>query len=346
MMSGRTGSLVALTLMIAAAPARPQWLNYPTPGIPRTPNGKPNLTAPSPKAADGNPDLSGIWALTTSASGVRRLKPSEIKPWALELAKERQESLGKDSPAGHCLPDGPGHTGGLDRIVQTPALILILHEDLTYRQIFLDGRELPKDPNPAWMGYSVGRWEGDTLVVESGGYNDRTWFEFGYPHTESLRITERFRRADFGHIGVDVMYSDPGAYEKPWTAKKKMQYRPDTELLEYVCAENEKDHVHLVGKLSDEAKDAVTVPPEILSEYLGTYERQISKGPQEIKVTVEDGQLTLSFAGDAPWRATAHSETTFTAFGTRYEFFKNDKGEATHFVMTDGSGEWRADRKK
>jgi hypothetical protein len=333
-------------LAIATLPTPAQWLNYPTPGIPRTRDGKPNLTAPAPKVADGKPDLSGIWALTTGASGVRQLKPSEIKPWALELAKERQESLGKDSPAGHCLPDGPGHAGGLDRIVQTPPLILILHEDLTYRQIFLDGRELSKDPNPAWMGYSVGRWEGDTLVVESAGYNDRTWFEFGYPHTESLRITERIRRADFGHITVDVTYSDPGAYEKPWTAKREMQYRPDTELLEYVCAENEKDRVHLVGKLSDDGKNAVTVPLQILREYVGTYERQIPKGPQEIKVTVEEGQLTLSFAGDAPWRATAHSETTFTAFGTRYEFFKNDKGEVTHFLMIDGSGPWIADRKK
>jgi hypothetical protein len=345
-MNGRTGSFLVAILAMATLPTAAQWLNYPTPGIPRTPDGKPNLAAPAPKAADGKPDLSGIWAQNTSASGVRQLKPSEVKPWALKLATERQESLQKDSPSNQCLPAGPGPNGGLDKIVRTPALILILHEDLTYRQIFLDGRELPKDPNPAWMGYSVGRWEGDTLVVESGGYNDRTWLEFGYPHTESLRITERFRRADFGHITVDVTYTDPGAYEKPWTAKREMQYRPDTELLEYVCAENEKDRVHLVGKLSDDLKDAVTVPPEILSKYVGTYERQIPKGPQEIKVTLEDGQLTLSFGGDSPWRATAHSETTFTAFGTRYEFFKSDRGEVTHFMMTDGSGEWRADRKK
>jgi hypothetical protein len=93
-------------------------------------------------------------------------------------------------------------------------------------------------------------------------------------------------------------------------------------------------------------KDAVTVPPEIHSKYVGTYERQIPKGPREIKVTLEDGRLTLSFEGDSPWRATAHSETTFTAFGTRYEFFKGDRGEVTHFMMTDDSGEWRADRKK
>jgi hypothetical protein len=196
------------------------------------------------------------------------------------------------------------------------------------------------------MGYSVGRWEGDTLVVDSNGYNDLTWLEFGYPHTESTRITERFRRGDFGHLMVDMAYSDPGAYEKPWTAKREFQYRPDTELLEYVCAENEKDSVHLVGRLSDDLKNAVKVSPDILSKYVGTYERQIPRGPQEIKVALEDGGLTLCFAGGPPHRATALSETIFTAFGTQYEFGKNNKGEVTHLVMTDGSGEWRADRKK
>jgi hypothetical protein len=125
-----------------------------------------------------------------------------------------------------------------------------------------------------------------------------------------------------------------------------MQYRADTELLEYVCAENEKDRIHLVGKNSDDLKNAVTVAPEVLSEYVGTYERQIPRGPQGIKIALKDGGLTLSFAGGPTWRATAHSETVFTAFGTRYEFFKNDKGEVTHFLMIDGSGEWRADRKK
>jgi hypothetical protein len=225
-------------------------------------------------------------------------------------------------------------------------LILILHEDLTYRQIFLDGRELPKDPNPDWMGYAVGRWEGDTLVAESTGYNDRTWLELGYPHTESLRITERFHRNDFGHIEVEVASSDPRAYEKPWTAEKEFQYRPDTELLEYVCAENEKDRIHLVGKNSDDLKNTVKLAPEVLSKYVGTYERQIPRGPQEIKVALEDGGLTLSAAGSPPWPMMAHSETVFTSLGNRYEFFKNEKGEVTHFLMVDGSGEWRADRKK
>jgi hypothetical protein len=236
--------------------------------------------------------------------------------------------------------------GGLDKIVQTPALILILHEDLTYRQVFLDGRELPKDPNPAWMGYSVGRWEGDTLVVESAGYNDRTWFEFGYPHTESLRITERFRRGDFGHLIVDVAYSDPGAYGKPWAAKREFQYRADTELLEYVCAENERDKAHLVGRNSDELKNAVKVAPEILSKYVGTYERHIPRGPQELKIAVEDGALTLSVAEGPARPLAALSQTVFYSLGARFEFNVNNKGDVTHLLMVDGSGDWPADRKK
>ena len=343
-MHRRTVSLLAV-ILITATSAAAQWINYPTPGIPRTADGKPNLSAPTPKTADGKPDLSGLWALTTNTGGAMQLKPSEVKPWALKVAKEREETLFRDSPKAHCLPTGPVPADGLAKIVQTPALIIMLDEDLTYRQIFLDGRELPKDPNPDWMGYSVGRWEGDTLVVESTGYNDRTWLEL-YPHTESLRIIERFHRGDFGHLTVDVAYSDSGAFDKPWTATRVMQYRADTELLEYVCAENEKDLVHLVGRLSDETKNAVKVPPEILRKYVGTYERQIPRGPQEIEIALKDGGLTLSIAGGPPRPLTALSEILFTDLGGRLEFDKNDKGEATHFTLVDGSGYWPVVRKK
>jgi hypothetical protein len=221
-MSRRTGSLVAAILAIASVPTTAQWLSYPTPGIPRTPDGNPDLSAPAPKTADGKPDLSALWMPSKPTGGIAQLKASEIKPWALKLAKDRKETLGRDFPPVHCLPNGG--ISGLSKIVQTPGLIVMLNEDLTYRQIFLDGRDLPKDPNPAWMGYSVGRWEGDTLVVDSTGYNDRTWVDSGYPHSERMRITERFRRGDFGHLTVDATYSDPEAYEKPWTARMEIQY--------------------------------------------------------------------------------------------------------------------------
>jgi hypothetical protein len=334
---------IALSLMSSVLQA--QWLHEPTRGIPRTLDGKPNLTAPAPKTADGKPDLSGIWFVTATQGGISLLKPSEIKPWALKLAKEREETLFKDSPSIHCLPNGPGQV--LAKIVQTPALILMLREDLTYRQIFLDGRELPKDPNPAWMGYSVGHWDGDTLVVESAGYNDRTWLERGYPHTESLRITERFHRADVGHLTVNATYSDPEAYDKPWNTQAELQYTADSELLEYVCAENEKDSVHLVGTYSDDTKNAVKLAPEILSKYVGTYERPLPGRPaQVVKVAFEGGELTLSFGTAPPRPLTALSETTFTGSGTHFEFGKNDKGEITYLIIRAAEGDLRADRQK
>jgi len=347
-MNRRTGSLVAAILAIATVPTAAQWLNLPTPGIPRTSDGKPNLSAPAPKTADGKPDLSGLWTRTTTAGGITQLKPSDIKPWALKVSKEREETLGRDHPEVHCLPTGPRPPVGPAKIVQTPALIVILYEDLTYRQIFLEGRELPKEPNPAWMGYSVGRWEGDTLVVESIGYNDGTWLQQGYPHTENLRITERFHRGDFGHLTVDTSYSDPGAYEKPWTAKNEFQYMPDTELLEYVCAENEKDSIHLVGKKSDDTKKAVKVPPEILSKYEGTYELQNPQGgpATEFKIELEDGELTVSIRGGVRRPMTALSNTTFAANGTHVKFDENDKGEITKLTIQVAEGDLPAVRKK
>ena len=345
-MHRRTVSLLAV-ILITATSATAQWINYPTPGIPRTANGNPNLSAPAPKTAEGKPDLSGIWNLTTTAGGISQLKPSEIKPWALKVSKEREEALGRGNPGVNCLPTGPRPPAGPAKIVQTPTLIIILYEDLTYRQIFLDGRDLPKEPNPAWMGYSVGHWEGDTLVVESIGYNDRTWLERGYPHTESLRSTERFHRGDFGHLKVDATYSDPEAYNRPWTGKTEWRYFADTDLLEYVCAENEKDSVHLVGTLSDDTKNAVKVAPEILSKYVGTYLRPLSGGrpPQEYMIALEDGGLTLTRLGVTK-AMTALSETTFSELGAQYEFGKNDKGDATDLIIHLAEGDVHCRRKK
>ena len=223
----------------------------------------------------------------------------------------------------------------------------MLHESLTYRQVFLDGRELPKDPNPDWMGYSVGRRDGDTLVVESTGYTDRKWLQSGYPHTENMRITERYHRGDFGHLTVDATFSDPGAYEKPWTVKTEMRYLPDTDLLEYVCAENEKDRVHMVGTNSDDIKNAVQLPPEVLSKYVGTYERQLSNGAtQVIRIALEDGGLTLSGLGASRVPMTALSETAFTTrYGDHSEFLKNEKGYVTQLVRHGAEGDRHYERK-
>ncbi len=268
-----------LLALLIAAPAFAQWINYPTPGLPRLPNGQPNLAAPAPRTTDGKPDLSGVWNRLSPKYRVNiaaDLRPEEVEPWAKELVRERTENIGKDSMVAHCLPLGPQYAtdadstgGGMMKIAQTPGLILILNPDLTYRQIYLDGRKLETSPNPSWMGYSVGHWDGDTLVVESFGFNDRTWLDTsGHPHTEALRMTERYRRRDFGHMDLEVTLQDPAVYSRPWTVAVKAELAADTELLEYVCNENTRDLEHWVGKASDETKSEVKVAPEILAKYV------------------------------------------------------------------------------
>ncbi len=248
------------SLLFAAAalsiPVPAQWFNWPTPGIPRTPEGKPDMTAPAPKTADGRPDFSGLWSPNTRQlqNIAADLKPGEVpyQPWAEKVFKDRQGGAhGKDDPAARCIPGMP-KLNVLPypyKIIQQPRLMVMLFEGFTtFRQIFLDGRELPKDPQPAWYGYSVGKWDGDTLVVDTIGINDTTWMDnAGRPHSDALHLTERFRRPDFGHLEIRMTIDDPKAYTKPWTVVESARYLPDTELLEYVCNENNKDYEHLVG---------------------------------------------------------------------------------------------------
>jgi hypothetical protein len=244
-------------LALLGMPVAAQWLNHPTSGIPRTKDGKVNLSAPAPRTPEGTPDFSGIWSApgfstryleNLAADGVE----VPMQPWAAALYKERQENFGKDRPSGHCLPhsvtDFDAHHMP-KKVLQSSGLIVMLFESYhSFRQIFTDGRSLPHDLDPAWFGYSVGRWEGDTLVVDTAGINEKTWLDDGgHPHSDALHVIERFRRPDFGHMQVRVTIDDPKAYTRPWTVTIPWQYLPDTELLDWVC-ENEKDVQHLVGK--------------------------------------------------------------------------------------------------
>jgi len=204
-MGTRVFMMLSAVLTLSALNA--QWLNYPTPGIPRLANGKPDLAAPSPKTADGKPDLSGLWNRLSPkyhTNIAADLKPEEVQPWARELVKQRTEDFGKDGMAALCLPLGPQYAtdavdstaGGMMKIIETPALIVILNSDLTYRQIYLDGRPLESSPNPSWMGYSVGHWDRDTLVVESNGFTDRSWLdERNWPPTPNCLSSCATRRA-------------------------------------------------------------------------------------------------------------------------------------------------------
>ena len=246
---------IAMAGLFALA-ASGQWLNYPTAGIPRTPDGKPDLSAPAPKTTNGKPDLSGLWRPVGGyvANIAKDLKADEVpfQPWAEALFKQRQENHSKDDPTGWCVPGGVPRSdlvGYPFKILQSPELVVILYEAVhSFRQIFMDGRQLPKDPNPAWMGYSIAKWEDDTLVVETMGFNDHGWLDNGgRPSTDALRVTERIRRRDFGNAEIRITIDDPKAYMKPWTVTLPLALEADTELLEYVCGENNKDIPHLVG---------------------------------------------------------------------------------------------------
>ena len=293
----------ACCLLVLCATLSAQWLNHPTPGMPLTPDGKPNLSAPAPRTADGKPDLSGLWGMNPGPYGnvATDLKPEDIQPWADALFKQRRANFGRDNPTQFdCLPQGPHanlYAPEMEKIVQTPGLILILIEDLTYRQIFMDGRELQKDPDPTFMGHSVGHWDGDTLVVESNGYKDKIWLDnAGHPHSEALRLTERFRRRDFGHMEIKETIDDPKVFNKPFTITIQAEIVPDTEILEYVCAENEKDHRHLVGTVSDSKPAAVKVAPEVLAKYVGSHEFAFPENPtvpSTFNVTMSDSELFM-----------------------------------------------------
>jgi len=350
---------VASVILGLSGPLGAQWLNQRTQGIPRLPDGKPNLAAPAPRTTDGKPDLSGLWNKISpkySRNVAADLKPGEVQPWAEALVRERKENLSKDYMNVLCVPLGPGYTTDADstgaemmKIIQTPVLIIILNPDLTYRQIFMDGRSLEKSPNPDWMGYSVGQWDGDTLVVESNGFNDRTWLDHdGHPHTEALRTTERYHRRDFGNLDVEVTYSDPGAYAKPWTVKARAELAADTEMIEWVCNEKSSETQHWVGKASDEKKLAVKVKPEILTKYVGTYVEQPKLWrlvPRVLVISVEGDTLFGDMDGRGKTPLVAQSETSFTGlYGLGVEFRTGD-GSAQLFVK-HVSGDYRFERKK
>jgi hypothetical protein len=241
------------------------------------------------------------------------------------------------------------------KVIQTPLVIVMLHPDLTYRQIFMDGRTLETAPNPSWMGYSVGRWEGETLVVESNGFNDRTWLDSSYPHTEALRIVERYRRRDFRHLEIEVTLIDSALYARPFTATLKAELTADTELLEYVCGESTNSREHWVGMLSDAQKSEVKLSEEILKRYTGTYtEQQPLRGrasvPRVFDITFDAGALFLEQKGE---RATAgktrlvtQSETLFTNGGLAIEFVNSAQGAPTQLLDRHVSGDYRFERTK
>jgi hypothetical protein len=341
--------------VLLSVPLVAQWLTYKTPGVPRTPDGKPNLSAPAPRTTDGKSDLSGIWRGPRNSPYLQNiaadLKPAEIQPWAREVYQQHVFNLGADSPRAHCLPDPPPyyHLAGMARIVQTPALTVIINEGISNsgvtRTIFTDGRGLPEDMDPTWLGYSVGHWEGDTLVATTAGYNDRTWLDFsGHPHSDALRTTERFHRRDFGHMDFEMTLDDSKTFTRPVTFKADKTLVADTELLETIC-ENEQIAPHLVGG------NGVRLAPEALAKYAGTYE--IAPG-RDAMVTVDGESLVLKLGANGDMQVLApQSETIFVARGNgaqvrtgdQVEFVKDSSGAITGLTLHARLGEQKAVRK-
>ena len=274
--------LTALALAMTSLPVMAQWLNYKESGIPRTKDGKANLSAPAPRAANGKPDFTGVWAVqATPREEFEKLlgkdfdkldspgnelaalskyivdvladfKPEEepLRPEAAKILKERRAKGGDESPSSKCLPGGVPWATFIPpfKMIQSPREIVMLHEDNNApRQIYIDGRKVPASIElPSWVGFSTGHWEADTLVVDTVGFNDRGWLDaMGHPRSESLHIIERFNRRDFGHLDIAITFDDPKMYTKTWSIKANAVLLPDTDVLEAVCAENEKDRSHL-----------------------------------------------------------------------------------------------------
>jgi hypothetical protein len=328
-----------------------QWLDWRTPGIPRTADGKPNLTAAAPKTPDGKPDLSGLWQPEVSPyrfNLIQDLKDEAIfRPAAEAIFLERVKDFRRDDPVTNCLPGGPSDmVNATYRVIQSPTVLALLFENGTgrYRQIYTDGRKLPEDPMPTWLGYSAGHWEGDTLVVESAGFNDRTWLDrAGHPHSEKLRVSEKFRRIDFGHMQYQITFDDPETLTKPLSLSLAVSYKADTDMLESVCNENNRDRLHLVGT----ARTGVQVSSAVLEKYTGRY--GFRDGSRTVagfmgmnqNVTLIDGQLYLNALPLIPL-----SETTFESTGAVAEFFLDANGKITRLVLSQTEGEAIYDPKR
>ena len=273
--SWRLTALAALSACLHA-----QWLDQPDPGTPRTRDGQPELSAPAPRTSSGKPDLSGIWEPESATrqellrfffDGINNagedspsryfmnilfdFKPEDVplRPSAVPIFQRNRAGLAKDISSTRCLPFGiplVDTAASPYKIFQIPQEIVMLYEQNTsFRQIYMDGRKLPEDPQPSWMGYSVGRWDGDALVVDTAGLNDRTWLDaFGHPHSEAMHVTERFHRREFGHMELQITVDDPKMYTRPFTIKLNLRLFPDTDLIETFCAENERDLRHIQAK--------------------------------------------------------------------------------------------------
>jgi len=351
------GAALAMSTAVAA-----QWPSFVRKDVPRTADGKPNLTAPMPRTVEGKPDFSGLWENAPIGSGGGRGQPPRpatgepplatffnvgagfpeglpFRPWAKALLEKRRADNDKDNPDAHCLPMGllQFHEHPQPRkIVQTKDVLLIIYEaNYGLRQIFLDGRPLPNnDPTPWWYGYSVGHWEADTLVVETTGLRDDGWLDiWGSPLTDQAKITERFRRLNYGTLQIDVTIDDQKAYTRPFTVRFNQRLSAGDELIEFICNENEQSSKHLLGQENGSApsRGTVSVEPKVLEGYVGRYQM----GPGTITITRQNGQLMGKLGELPPFEMFPTSPRDFyiTNFDARFTFEVDAQGKTTAIVM-------------
>jgi Domain of unknown function (DUF3471) len=351
-----TTALVALCVTASA-----QWPNHTAPGMPKTADGKPNLSAPAPRMPDGRPDLSGVWQNgPTGLGGAPSSDPNAppaatffniganmngglpLRPWAADLLKQRDAEHSKDNPDAHCLPMGllQFHEHPQPRkIVQTRDLIVVIYEaNYGLRQIFLDGRPLPgNDPQPWWYGYSVGKWDGDTLVVETTGLRDGGWLDIqGSPLTDQARLTERIRRPNFGTLIVDITMDDPKAYTRPFTVRFTQDLVADGELIEFICNENERSSDHLVGNRTGQGPATFNISAQTFDRYVGRY--RTAEG-MVVAITRDGARFYGQMFGLPPFEIFAASEREFflTAFDARMTFEVDGGGRATALTLDMGT---------
>jgi len=262
-----TAIVATVSIALGAAIVSAQWLDYPTANVPRTADGKPDMSARTPRTAGGQPDFSGMWGWETRANcgahcndfqlsrefmniAASLTTPLPYKPGVADLVKQRTAAQDQD-PNVHCMPRGAARIWTDDyykRIAQLPDRVIVLTErNMQYRQIFTDGRPLPNDPNPTWNGYSTAKWDGDTLVVQTIGFKDGLWLDaFGHPLGNTGTLTEKIRRPNYGTLDVELTIEDPTFYTAPWTVTIKQPLVLDSELLDYYCLENERSWQHMV----------------------------------------------------------------------------------------------------
>jgi hypothetical protein len=344
----RTAAATFALLVTLCMSADAQWLHYPTPGVPRTADGKVNLAASAPRAPDGRPDLSGVWkspnADRLEANIAQGPNAGAVQPWAQALFDKRLGDVRADSPRARCLPlSVPFHNVfDLLRIVQTPVLTVLMYEapNNVFRTVFTDGRDLPADPNPTWLGYSIARWDGDTLVITSSGFNDLGWLDFGgHPQSGTLRLTERLHRRDFGHIDVQMTLDDPHVFTRPITVATELVLQPDTDLLESFC-DNERDLSHFTSS------ETVAVPLETLKRYAGAY--RLASG-KDLLLTVSGGRLIVTQGINEPaLPLLARSATQFVSgiTATGFEFVTDANGNATEVIIRTADSQLTAVHKE